>query len=123
MTKPLAFVVDDNQSLGDIFTQCLELCGFTATYINDSTEVLPRMIAQQPDLVILDVQMPKMNGVEVLHAIRSDEKTAKTKVIIVTASSFMLDQSVGEQADLVLEKPVSLNQIMQLAERMLKPTE
>ncbi len=119
-SKPLAFVIDDDKSLGEAFKQALELCGFNAEHIIDSTQALANIIEQQPDVIMLDMQMPKMNGAEVLHAIRNNDKTAQVKVIVATANRFTIDQSIEDMADLVLQKPVSLNQIMQFATRMLK---
>lgn len=119
-SQPLALVIDDDRSLGEAFVQALELSGFTARHIIDSTEALSNIIEQQPDVVMLDMQMPKMNGRQVLKAIRDNEKTAHVKVIVATANRFTVDTAVEEMADLVLQKPVSLDQIMQFATRMLK---
>ncbi|NJO82894.1 MAG: response regulator [Blastochloris sp.] len=119
MKQPLAFVIDDDVDLGKAFSQALEFSGFSTLQIIDSTQAMPLIILQQPDLVMLDMQMPRMNGREVLEAIRAHEATRHTKVIVATANSYITDETLNNMADLVLQKPVSLSQIMQFARRIL----
>lgn len=117
---PLAFVVDDDRSLSEAYAQALEMCGFRTRTIDDSTHALTMVLAYQPDLVMLDMQMPKVNGLEVLQSIRSHRGSAQTRVIVTTANRHMLNETVEELADLVLLKPVSLAQIRLFARRMLQ---
>jgi DNA-binding NtrC family response regulator len=120
MTKPLAFIIDDDKLLGEAFRQALEFCGFQAVHIIDSTLALPLIIERQPDVILLDMQMPKLNGAQLLRSIRNTESTQYTKVIVATANHLMLDDDVREMAQLTLQKPVNLQQIMEFAQRMLK---
>ena len=120
MSQPLAFVIDDDKNLGEAYRQALELSGFTAKHLIDSSRALPIIIEEQPNVIMLDMQMPKMNGEQVLKAIRDNEKTAHIKVIIATANLLNVNNNIDEMADLVLQKPVSMSQIMMFAQRMLK---
>ncbi len=120
MTQPLAFVIDDDKSLGEAYTQALEICGFNTRHITDSTTALPLIIEHQPDVILLDMQMPRLNGAQVLQAIRDNEKTRHIKVIMASANHLMLDKNISDMANLILQKPVSMDQIMQFAQRMLK---
>ena len=120
MSKPLAIVVDDDELLGEAYVQALQICGFTARHIIDSTQALTSISQGQPIVVVLDMQMPKLNGAQVLKSIRDHESTAGVKVIVATANHILLDDSIREMADLVLQKPVSMYQIMEFARRMLR---
>ena len=119
MTEPTVFVIDDDPLLGEAFVQALKLCGFDAEHIIDSTKALQRIIDEQPVFVVLDLQMPKMDGTQVLEAMRASGATAQTKVVVVTANRSMLTDAVREMAHLVLHKPVSLMQIREVATRMV----
>jgi len=119
MTKPLAYVVDDDRLLGEAYVHALQMCGFTAKHIQDSTKALPLITEEQPVVVLLDMQMPMLNGAQVLKALRENESTADIKVIVATANHLMLSEEVRAQANLVLQKPVSMDQIRQFATRML----
>jgi CheY-like chemotaxis protein len=119
MSQPLAFVVDDDVSLGTAFKTALEMCGFGVELIDDSEVALRRIVEQMPDVIMLDIQMPKISGSEILRSLRSDEKLARLKVIVVTANSLMAqDETINDLADLVLLKPVSLTQIVDFASRL-----
>ncbi len=118
-TQPLAFVIDDDPQLGMLFAQVLTLSGFRARHIIDSTQALALISEQKPDVILLDMQMPKLNGVQVLHAIRADDEIAHITVIVASASHLMIDEQVRDMANLVLQKPVSLDQIRDFAQRML----
>ena len=69
------------------------------------------------DLVVLDLNIPKITGVEVLRRIRADERLTHTKVVVVSANPHMIDESY-DLADLVLQKPVSYSQLHDLIERL-----
>ncbi len=120
MTQPHAFVVDDDENLGQAFKMALELCGFKVTQITDSTQALAQIIAHKPDVVLLDMQMPMLSGAEVLQTIRATPEVAHTKVIVASANHLMLDHAIQDMANLVLQKPVSLSQIIDFARRMVK---
>ena len=123
MTRPLAFVVDDDKHLGQAFCSALELSGFQAEYIGDSKQALSLIREKLPLLIILDVQMPSVSGLEILRTLRDDEKIRDIKVILATANNYILQQDhASELADLVLSKPLSVSQIMDFARRMIDST-
>jgi CheY-like chemotaxis protein len=120
MSKPLAFVIDDDKSLGEAYRTALELSGFEAQYISDSEQAMALISEKLPIVVMLDLQMPKVSGLDILRAIRADDRTRHIKVIVATANHFILQhENVDDIADLVLSKPVSLSQIRHFAARMI----
>ncbi len=114
-----ALVIDDDRMLGEAFVAALRFCGFSVEYIGDSTKAVQAIEDQQPSLVTLDVNMPRMSGIEVLHAVRNNPATARTRIIMITASGMIThDEDAFRLADLVLLKPVNLSQLMTFAKRI-----
>ncbi len=84
MAKKL-LVIDDEADLLEVLDTWLESCGYEVSTAKDGMEGLARAKEIKPDLVILDISMPKMDGFEVLSLIRADAQTASTPVVMLTA--------------------------------------
>lgn len=118
MKQLTAIVVDDDKGVAMAFSIAMRHVGFTVEPITDSTIALAEIEKTRPDVVILDVNMPVVSGIDILRAIRSNPELARTKVIMATASGMITqDDNVAELADLVLLKPISLTQITTFATR------
>jgi two-component system sensor histidine kinase/response regulator len=117
MDNPLALIVEDDEDAGIIFSNALHDAGFDTEIIQTGDEALIRLDNVAPDLVVLDLELPRVPGVEILRRIRANVRLAKTQVIIATAFP---DMAVGleDEADLVLIKPVSFAQLRDLATRL-----
>ena len=85
-------VVEDEESFVDALTVNLEREGFFVTVARDGVEALERFAADQPDLVLLDVMLPRLSGIDVCRAIRAN---STVPIIMVTAKSTELDTVVG----------------------------
>ena len=117
MSKPLALIVEDDPDIGTIFSVALKMAGFQPELIDSGAKAVAWLAAKVPDLVVLDVRLPHVSGVEILRQIRADPRLAKTPVIVTTAypeSAAFLQ----EQADLVLIKPIDISQLLKLATRL-----
>src|SRR5262249_30891572 len=84
---PLILVVDDNQLNRDLLSRRLEREGFRVALANDGREAVARVEQQHFDLVLLDVMMPQLNGIEVLQHIRRSFSMLELPVLILTAKS------------------------------------
>jgi len=117
MNNPLALVVEDQVDVGDVFSMTMKEAGFQTELVHSGDKALVWLAAKVPDVVILDIRLPHVSGVDILRQIRADPRLAKTRVIVVTAypesATFLY-----EYADLVLIKPVSFVQLRDLAIRM-----
>jgi CheY-like chemotaxis protein len=79
-------VADDNAQVRDLLELLLEDAGHQVTLCADGSEVLPASRAQRPDVVLLDLNMPDVDGFTALEQLRKDEQLRKVPVIIVTAA-------------------------------------
>lgn len=121
MSELFALVVDDDPSLGSLFASVLQSVGITTQTLTDGTQTLTKMAERVPDLVTLDLQMPRTSGVDILRAIRADDRFVHTKVMVITASSqTSYNPDIQEMADLVLLKPVTYEQVSNFAGRLLQ---
>lgn len=118
MTMPFALIVEDDVKLADILSLTLQAAGFRTEAINDGLNAAARLSASVPDMVVLDLHLPRLSGVELLKQIRADERLARTKVILATADD-QLAQTISDQADLVLLKPISPEQLRGLSARLV----
>ena len=97
-------VVEDEESFVDTLTVNLEREGFFVTVARDGVEALERFATDQPDLVLLDVMLPRLSGIDVCRSIRAN---STVPIIMVTAKSTELDTVVGLEvgADDYVAKP------------------
>lgn len=85
--KPLVLVADDEQNAILLLHRVLEREGFAVESARDGVATLEKARALKPDLILLDVQMPRLNGFEVTARLREDPETARIPVIFVTAAA------------------------------------
>ncbi len=85
MVRKKIMVVDDEEHLLKIIGTRLEKSGFDVITVCESKTVLERAKAERPDLLILDIMMPELNGVELGHQLRQDPITREMPVIFLTA--------------------------------------
>jgi two-component system, OmpR family, alkaline phosphatase synthesis response regulator PhoP len=101
-------VVDDERDILELLRYNLEKEGYAVVVAHDGREAL-EMAASPPDLVILDVMMPVLDGFETCKKLKADPKTARVPVLFLTASSNEVDEVVGLElgADDYVQKPIS----------------
>ncbi len=107
-------VVDDNADSIMILRSILEGQGFTVATAQSGMAALEEINQQIPDLVLLDVMMPEMSGIEVLERIKTTHATSKIPVIMVTAKVQDEDVMTGYQhgADYYITKPCTAKQVL-----------
>lgn len=119
MTQPLALIIEDNQELGEIFAELLEFEGWQTKIIQEGHTALKFLAVEVPDVVMLDMHLPFVSGLDILAQIRRDTRLANTKVMLVTADT-ELAKFAESQADMVLVKPVGGEQLIRLSQRLLQ---
>ena len=120
-SKATILVVDDNADNVEILRAFLESRGFTIAEARDGREALGKMEEVRPDLVLLDVMMPGMDGWEVCRVIKQHPQLGDTKVVMVTAKGGYEDKMEGlrSRADDYVVKPVDFKELMEKVTRNL----
>ena len=109
--RPTILVVDDEQSYRDALAVALEREGFEVVLAADGTEAIDRFDATHPQLVLLDVMLPRMSGIDVCREIRT---RSRVPIIMVTARNAEIDAVVGLEvgADDYVTKPFRLRELV-----------
>ena len=107
-------IVEDDRDIAELIRHYLVRAGYTADMLASGAEVLPRIKARRPDLLVLDLMLPGLHGLEVCQAIRRDATTATLPIIVVTARAEESDRVAGLElgADDYLTKPFSPKELV-----------
>ena len=101
-------VIDDSEESLLVVTKILEKDGHTVSTYSDPIKFLQNINSENPDLVVLDIMMPGMDGIEVLRQMRSSEQTKHIKVIVLSSKTFEYDRklAIDSGADGFMVKPI-----------------
>ena len=114
-------IIEDDRSTARLTEYTLQQAGYEATVSADGFDGLRRALSDYPDLVILDIMLPGLDGYEVCHRLRQKPETANTPVLMISAKSRQEDKDVGLKvgADDYLTKPVDPAEILAKVETLL----
>jgi DNA-binding response OmpR family regulator len=124
MNKGTVLVIDDEKDLIELVRYNLDKEGFDVVAANDGTSGLEIATRHKPDLVVLDLMMPGMDGLEVCRRMRGDERTRRIPVIMLTAKAAEADRVVGLEmgADDYVIKPFSTRELVARVKAVLRRT-
>jgi len=113
MTKKV-LIADDEQNIVISLDFLLRREGFDVLVAADGEEALAKARSERPDLVLLDVMMPKMNGFDVCQALRADPEFASMRVLMLTAKGrdTEVTKGLGLGADAYMTKPFSTKELV-----------
>jgi two-component system alkaline phosphatase synthesis response regulator PhoP len=116
-------VVDDEKDITDLLKYNLEKEGFRV-FVSHNGKAALELLSEQPDLVLLDVMMPGMDGWEVCRAIRSNPRFQRVPIIFLTARDSEVDEVVGLElgASDYITKPVRIRTLLTRIKKALKST-
>lgn len=117
-------VVEDDPDIMRILTHTLHAAGFQVVQAYGGEDAIRKVQLQKPDLVLTDLAMPKVSGVQVIEFIKSDPETQHIPVVAVTAHVWDgIAQSAGQVGcDGYISKPFTAKQILQEVYRHLNPS-
>lgn len=115
-------VADDRETNRDILDKMLAAAGFRVVMVDDGDTALEALRKELPDIVLMDVRMPRMNGIEAVKAIRADGSLKELTVIAVTASVFpeFREKAIEEGFDDFLAKPFRTEELMEKLQKHLE---
>lgn len=118
-------IVEDDKNIADLLRLYLEKEGMTCHVAGDGLAGLEKFQAVQPDLVILDIMLPGMDGLEILRRLREGRDTADVPVIMLTARSAEMDRVAGLEngADDYVVKPFGIMELQARVKAVLRRTE
>ena len=114
-------VVDDAYSELQVMETILRSVGYDVLTYLDGEQLEEKIVKERPDVVLLDIVMPKRNGFEVLRSLRKDERTKQTRVVVVSSKNQESDRVWGmrQGADEYLPKPFTSEQLLTIVRRFL----
>lgn len=115
--KPFALIVEDDRDIVALFRHVLDVAGYHTEISMNGLEAMERIESAQPDIVLLDLQLPGLSGIDILKRMREDERMKTIPVVVITAYPYYLS-SLPEEPDMVLLKPVDLGQLSNLVQRL-----
>lgn len=120
ITSPVVLVVDDDRGIVDAMATTLRAKGFAVACAYDGREAIQAVEAQRPDLVLLDLMMPVMDGYQVIQELKHREDTKDIPIVVMTAHHID-DDRVGilQMAAEQIDKPLSAESVVEQLERVL----
>src|ERR671912_1569301 len=115
-------VAEDDPDIGNLLEHYLKKAGFLPTLVASGRDVMPQIKRDTPDLVVLDLMLPGLDGLQLCRAIRADPATAAIPIIMLTAKAEESDRIVGLElgADDYITKPFSPNEVVARVRALLR---
>lgn len=112
MTQKLALIVEDDPDLIEIFSRILTMLKFSVEKKSTGSEALAYLAHAEPDLILLDLNLPEVSGRDILYKIRLDERLKHIKVLLITADIVNV-RPLSQMADGILIKPIGVQELRQ----------
>ena len=120
--KRKILLVEDDETLAEVYKQRLELEGFDVNHVNNGEDALATAVKFHPDLVLLDVMMPKLNGFDVLDIMRQTPETRNVHIIMLTALSQPKDEQCAKDLgadDFLIKSQVVIGDVVERIKHQL----
>ena len=115
-------IIEDEPEAAELFGEMMRVNGFRVMKMFSSAPAIPMIIQEKPDVIILDIMMPDISGLEVLRYMRREPNLVSIPVIVISAKSMPSDIKTGLEAgaSLYLTKPVGFLELKQAVEQVLQ---
>jgi len=122
MKKQTVMVVEDEPDVAEVAKEVLEADGFEVLTAYDGLSALDQIPKVKPDLVLLDVMLPTVDGFELCKTIKDNPETREILVVLFTAATepFLMERIVGVGANDYLTKPVNSDKLVQKVRSLLE---
>lgn len=114
-------IIEDEADAADLFAEMMRVSGFRVLKTLSSAPAMTMMTNEKPDIVLLDIMMPDISGLDILRQMRADPDLADIPVVVVSAKSMPADIKHGMEAgaSTYLTKPVGFLELKEAVERAL----
>jgi adenylate cyclase len=119
MSKPDVLIAEDNDELRELFSVALAGMGFEVRIAVNGHDALNALSQSRPDVLVTDVMMPLLNGVELIRVIRSRRELAELPIVVLSAYPDYLSEAFVARANVMIRKPVELNELCEAVLRVL----
>ena len=121
MTNKTVLIADDEADIVETLAFMLEAQEFTVITASDGEAALMKAKEERPDLVLLDVMMPKINGYKVCRLLKFDKQYSNIPILMLTARSQDEDRAIGEEtgADEYITKPFDIEEVVEKVKEYL----
>ncbi len=118
---PRILIVDDERSIVKVIRKQLEIAGYEVAVSLDGEDGLAKAQAWRPDVIILDVMLPRVNGYEVCATLKADQDLRQIPILMLTARAQPPDREQGLRsgADIFLTKPFDLEDLLRQVQALL----
>lgn len=115
-------VVDDEKELVDLLCLRFQSCGYETLTAYDGQEALEKARKEKPDLILLDLMLPKMDGYKVCGLLKGDSRYQRIPIVLFTARAQETDKAMGKEAgaDAYVTKPFEPKALLATIENLLK---
>ncbi len=122
--KKRILIVDDEQELVEMLTARFEAAGFEVDSAFNGQECLERVRSRRPDAIILDIMMPKLDGLHVCRLLKFNEEYQDIPIVILTARGQEADRLEGDKvgADFYIVKPFESKDLMETVSSLINRT-
>ncbi len=109
--KQVIMAVEDNEDNRDLIVKILSHCGYDVVGVSDGSEALDRLAEVAPDLILMDINLPGMDGYEVTRRIRNNETFGKVPIVALTAHAMHGDKekSLAAGCNAYVSKPIDVH--------------
>jgi len=120
-SQKTVLIIEDEEDAAELFAEMMRVSGFHVEKTSSSTPAISMMTANKPDVVILDIMMPEISGLDILRQMRSDPELSRIPVVVVSAKSMPADIKNGMEAgaSTYLTKPVRFLDLKEAVERAI----
>jgi CheY-like chemotaxis protein len=121
MTEKTVLIVEDEEDAAELFAEMMRVSGFRVIKTSSSAPAIALMNAEKPDVILLDIMMPEVSGIEILQQMHRDAALVDIPVVVVSARGMPTDikNSMEAGASMYLTKPVGYLDLKEAVESAL----
>ncbi len=112
--RPAVLLVDDEPEILVLLSEYLGSEGFDVVQAKDGIDALSCLYARTPKMVLVDLMMPRMNGIELITQMRNDRRLSGVRIVAMSAAPALLPTARASGADEVIAKPIDCGMLLRL---------